>query len=279
MSDLSSQIKVAGTPSVPATPKVPYSGKQPSSSGIGGGLVALVVLMIVAGWCAPPGSNLVIILALILVAMLILGVAITKRPLGILINERNLVSLSRLQMALWTCVVLAAYFSFAMARVKSSTPDPLRIQIDWHLWALMGISTASLVGTPLLLTGKKDKEPDPAVMAQASQLVDEPEESIEANREGTLYANATMADARITDMFQGDELKNTAHIDFAKVQMFYFTIIAAVSFLVMVFRQITTQTADLGQLPVLPDGLIAILGISNAGYLTSKSVDHTKLKS
>ena len=70
-----------------------------------------------------------------------------------------------------------------------------------------------------------------------------------------------------------------AQIDIAKVQMFYFTVIAVVCFFAMVFRVLVTGTSDLGQLPLLPDGLVAVLGISHAGYLTSKSVSHTKTQS
>jgi len=211
----------------------------------------------------------------------VLGLAITKRPFGILINERNLVSLSRFQMSLWTVVVLAAYFTFALARIKASIndptlKDPLNIILDWHLWALMGISTTSLVGAPLILSTKKDKDPDPSVIPKTARAVAELPADINANRQGTLYANPKMADARFTDMFQGDELVNTAHIDLAKVQMFYFTIIAVLAFFVLVFNAIVVSNPDLSHLPVLPDGLVAILGISNAGYLTSKGIDHTK---
>jgi hypothetical protein len=39
-----------------------------------------------------------------------------------------------------------------------------------------------------------------------------------------------------TFLFEGDELSNTARIDLAKVQMFYFTVIAAICFFVMVFK-------------------------------------------
>jgi hypothetical protein len=79
-------------------------------------------------------------------------------------------------------------------------------------------------------------------------------------------------------MFQGDELGNTMHIDLAKTQMFYFTVIAAVAFFAMVFKGVLTNApfADNAALPVPPDGLVAILGISHAGYLTSKGTNHTK---
>jgi len=41
--------------------------------------------------------------------VVLLGQLINQRPLGILIGERNLMSLSRFQMVLWTIIVLSAY--------------------------------------------------------------------------------------------------------------------------------------------------------------------------
>jgi hypothetical protein len=270
----------APNPAPPAT--APAKTIETTSSGLAAaGVLLLVGLIVVAGWYAPAGVNLGLITLLMFLVMLVLGLAITKRPFGVLLNERNLVSLSRFQMALWTVIVLAAYFTFALARIKASTndpalKDPLNIIMDWHLWALMGISTTSLVGAPLILSTKKDKDPDPSVVPKTARAVAESPADINANRQGTLYANPKMTDARFTDMFQGDELVNTAHIDLAKVQMFYFTIIAGVAFFVLVFNAIVVSNPDLSRLPVLPDGLVAILGISNAGYLTSKGIDHTK---
>jgi hypothetical protein len=258
----------------------PGSGVQASI-----GILALMAFMVVAGWFAPAGLNLVLVMLSMLLIMIVLGISITNRPLGVLVNERNLMSLSRFQMAVWTVIILGAYFTFALVRIKGMVDgslnghpitDPLNIQIDWHLWALLGISTTSLVGAPLILSTKKDKEPAPLVTQKTAQMVDEPEQDIIANKQGVLYANSNISDARLTDMFQGDELTNTAQIDLAKVQMFYFTIIAVICFFVMVFKMLVTGNSDLAQLPLLPDGFVAILGISHAGYLTSKSISHTK---
>jgi hypothetical protein len=269
------------TKPVPTQPVV--SGAQATAA-----IFTLIVFMVVAGWFATGGLNLVLVTICMVLMLMVLRIAITKDPLGILINDRNLMSLSRFQMAIWTVIVLGAYFTFAVARIKlyaegaangQTIADPLNITIDWHLWALIGISTTSLVGAPLILSTKKDKQPAPSVAEKTAQAVNEPAQEIDANRQGTLYANAKMSDARITDMFQGDELTNTAQIDLAKVQMFYFTIIAAVCFFVMVFKQLVTHNASLDTLPLLPDGLIAVLGISHGGYLTSKSINHTKSQS
>ena len=264
----------------PLAMPLPVSGVQASFA-----IIFLMALMIVTGWFAPAGVNLVLVTLCMLLVMLVMGIAITKNPLGVLISDRNLMSLARFQMALWTVLILGAYFTYAMVRIKAMAEgslnghpvtDALNIQIDWHLWALLGISTTSLVGAPLILSTKKDKEPAPLVTQKTAQMVNEPEQDVIANKQGTLYANKNISDARLTDMFQGDELTNTTQIDLAKVQMFYFTVIAAICFFVMVVKQLVSTGSDLSQLPLLPDGFVAILGISHAGYLTSKSISHTK---
>lgn len=52
-------------------------------------------------------------IALISCFFLIVSLHITGRPLGLLVNERNLISLSRFQTVLWTIVLLSAYYTAA----------------------------------------------------------------------------------------------------------------------------------------------------------------------
>jgi hypothetical protein len=80
-------------------------------------------------------------------------------------------------------------------------------------------------------------------------------------------------------MFEGDEVGNTAYLDLAKVQMFYFTVILGVAYvatLVPSLARLRTDPASVGELPALSEGMVALLGISHAGFLASKGVDHTK---
>jgi len=247
--------------------------------------VALISSLVVAGiyisgWFFSPGWNWLFIVLLMFVFLIMLGIRTSGRPAGILINERKIMSLSRFQLVLWTLIILSAYATMSLMRIKASVPDPLGIAIDWRLWALMGISTASLVGTPLVYSTKARKEPaDDKPIKDAAVSFGEDEKQVNKNREGVLYGNENISDAAFTDMFEGDELKNTAFIDMAKVQMFFFSLIAALSYVVLILDIIVSKTPkELASLPVLPEGLIAILGISHAGYLTNKTTDHTKVK-
>jgi len=270
---------------VPVADKPHVSVRGLSAGETSFAILFLLAVMVAVGWFAPVGLNLFLVTLSMLLMMMVLGLATTNRPLGILINERNLMSLARFQMVIWTAIILSGFLTFALMRIKAmadglpggnTVVDALNIGIDWHLWALLGISTTSLVGASLILSTKKDLEPAPDVTQKVAQMVNEPEQAINNNKQGTLYANQNLADARLTDMFEGDELINTARIDLAKVQMFYFTIIAVICFFAMIFKMLIVTNPTLDHLPTLPDGLVAILGISHAGYLGSKSVSRTQ---
>jgi hypothetical protein len=242
-------------------------------------LILVVAVMIISGLWFPRGLNLLCVGFLILLFMIVIGYHVCGRATGILINERNLMSLSRFQIVVWTLIILSAYMSLALSRIVAGAPDALAIQLDWRLWALLGISTTSLVGSPLILSTKKDKTPDELnkVTHKAAVALKQPESEITEHCEGLLYGNPSAADARFSDMFEGEELENTAYIDMAKVQMFFFTLVAAVCYAVLLFKLvITTDPKEITGFPMLPDGLIAILAISHAGYLGNKIVDHTK---
>jgi hypothetical protein len=238
-------------------------------------VVVLVAAAIVAGYCLPQGWNFAAVAAILLLLMMQIGRGIVGLPFGILIDDLNLVSLARFQMAVWTALILGAYMAQAFARIrKGDGMDSLNIEIDTPLWILMGISTTSLVAAPLILNTKKDQEPDTGVVAKTAAAAGVSETDIAANRQGIVYANGAKADARLTDMFQGDEIGNTTHVDLAKVQMFYFTVVSAVVFFAAVFHNLLVN-GDLTHLPNLSEGFVTILGISHAGYLGSKGTDHT----
>ncbi|HEX3719801.1 MAG TPA: hypothetical protein VH595_17755 [Verrucomicrobiae bacterium] len=275
MPTLSSKVIAAVAPKVKSVKPILTSSASSAC------VFVLVIFMVRAGLLSN-GWNFALVTVAMFLIMMVIGVGANNRVLGVLINERNLMSLSRFQMALWTIVVLGAYFTYALVRIKNhDLTNALNVQIDSNLWILLGISTTSLVGTPLLLNTKKEKDPAASVIPKIAALTDETSQDVAANRQGTLYGNPSPADARLTDLFQGDELGNTLHVDLAKVQMFYFTIIAVIAFFVICFKAVMSGAplADNAQLPVLPSGLVALLGVSHAGYLTSKGTSHTKTQS
>ena len=277
-----------------------------------GGLV-LTAAMVGCAWNIPQGQVAWGVVAGCMLSFVVaLGLAVTKQPFGILINERNLMSLSRFQTVLWTLIILSAYFVIAVKRAVHGVADPLAVVIDAQLWTLLGISVTSLVGTPLINSTKTQKEPDPveavktarsmvstnnvsnqaanasARAAAAPAVVADPAmkeaaqvaavaSTIEKNKQGTLYVNPHIQDASLVDMFEGEEVGNAAYLDLAKIQMFFFTVVIGFAYVVSLAK-VMQAPETVGELPKLDPGLIALLGISNAAHLTSRGVDKTKLK-
>jgi hypothetical protein len=86
-----------------------------------------------------------------------------------------------------------------------------------------------------------------------------------------------MADARFTDMFEGDELANVQFVDVAKLQLFFFTVVVAVAYSMQLYAMIAYGDLSVGnvKMPELQEGLLALMGVSHAGFLGSKGVDRT----
>ena len=137
--------------------------KWPEWAQLGSTVAIFGIMIALSTWYSRLGAGLsaqgvwVVDLALLLAFFLMVGEWRVGRPLGVLVSDRNLMSLSRLQMVLWTIVVLSGFFMLAMIRIHNGADDPLNIPLDKSLWAAMGISLASLVSTPLLLSQKKTK--------------------------------------------------------------------------------------------------------------------------
>lgn len=245
--------------------------KLPTNVEIAGVTSILIALITYSGIAQKGGHAWILVLAGMFIFTLFIGKWISGRALGILVNSRNLMSLSQFQMLLWTLLILSAYLTMAMQRIHGNVPNALDIAIDWRLWTLMGISTASLVGSPLLLQSKKLQDPPPNTIAAAAKVLQEDQQAIQDTRQGTLYSNASPLDARLTDIFQGDDIGNTAYIDPAKLQMFFFSLIVAASYAYQIFHGMYGDPKNL-TMPPVSEGMVALLGISHAGYLGSKTV-------
>jgi len=66
----------------------------------------------------------------------IAGQGITGDWRGVLIDGRNKMSLSRLQTALWTLVILSAFLTAALVNIRSGQADPLSIAIPTGIFGV-----------------------------------------------------------------------------------------------------------------------------------------------
>jgi hypothetical protein len=183
---------------------------------------SLIIIIFLVGYFFPfiadapalrAGSWLIIIILMSAFAVL-LGLRISGRPAGVFINERYKMSLSRFQLVVWTIIVLSAFVTIALGRVQAYSvdpsyfadpliPDPLAIEVPSQLWALLGISTASLIGSPLVLSPKKSKTPTTLALVRAAQIASTKEDvsndkNVKAAKSN--YDQAAVSNANISIM-------------------------------------------------------------------------------
>ncbi len=176
------------------------------------------------------------------------GHGVTGLARGVLIDERHRITLGRLQMLLWTVLVLSAYMAAALANIGRGATAPLSVDIPNELWLTMGISTASLIAAPAALQYK------------------------ERRHGGTLHNWPTEADSRFSDLFRGEEVSDRDHLDLGKVQMFLFTVVLILGYSLAVGDMLDESTAPCTGLPAVDEGVVTLLAISHAGYLSRKAL-------
>jgi hypothetical protein len=194
------------------------------------------------------------VLAWLLIAALmaafaaVAGHGVTGLARGVLIDERHRVTLGRLQMLLWTILVLSAYMAAALANIGRDAASPLSVNIPSELWLAMGISTASLIAAPAALQYKERR-------FASSQLHNWPTEE----------------ESRFSDLFRGEEVSDRDHLDLGKVQMTLFTVVLVLGYALAVGDMLGDSTAPFTTLPAIDDGVVTLLAISHAGYLAKKA--------
>ena len=137
----------------------------------------------------------------------------------------------------------------------------------------MGISITSLVGSPLIISSKKDKEPREEeknkTIATLAQQGERTSNDCITNV-GQVIVKADPAQASISDLFKGDETANAAQLDLGKIQMLYFTLVLVLAYAAQI-GDLFLDGRTFGSLPELSSGMVALLGISHAGFLANKA--------
>ena len=231
-------------------------------------LLVLILFVVVTGFKAERTLSWPLTAALMLFMIMAIGWFVNGRVAGVLINERNMMSLSRFQMVLWTLIVLSGYAAIAMNRAGGGLgTGALEITIPPNIWMLLGISSAALVGSPLM-TSNKSKEVPTGILA-----------GTERADMGILSVYENVQEASFTDLFKGEEIKNWNYVDVAKLQMFLFTVIVAIVYCIQLYQIIAH--GDLStkiEFPSIDEGMLTLMGISNAAYLGHKGIDQTPSK-
>src|SRR5215208_4244069 len=115
------------------------------------------------------------------ITMVLIGHGVTGTFKGFLIDPRNKMSLSRLQLILWTIVILPAFLAAAVFNFGTGAEDPLNITVPPEVWGLLGISGGSLAGAGIIKSRRTnedevaeevlEKPPSRAAVARNLQVV------------------------------------------------------------------------------------------------------------
>lgn len=187
-----------------------------------------------------------------LIVLLALAVWIGRQTgrgyLGILIDGRGRYSLTHFQIVLWTIVILSS----ALGVLISRGFDPTNFGLSPQLLGLMGISAGSAV-LATSVKGSKDAQRSTANVARVGTFT---------FSDGT----ETTITPRLAQMWleeEGDQADKSVSI--TKYQNFIFT-------LVILGFYVTLAWTKCG-LPVLPENVVWLIGISHAGYVGGKVPD------
>jgi hypothetical protein len=250
-------------------------------------LASLIVLIFVIGLIPPnriipgfasPAHGLVvwlIMMVLLSLSLVVIGKGTTGVWEGLLIDTRNKMSLSRLQLILWTLVVLSAFLTVALFNIRNTQmADPLHIKVPSQVWGLLGISTVSFVTAATIKSQKKNLSVSDEVTQRTTEALRKVGEDPKklADPQGALVAYERPRDAGVSDLFKGDEVVAAAYLDLGKVQVFFFTLIIVFAYAAEIGALLYGAPHPIKALPDLSTGIVALLGISHAGYLTSKAV-------
>jgi len=240
-------------------------------------LIAAIALVcwfsgVVLSWLGLPPEAItalwIILMALLAVTLVLIGHGITGRFEGFLIDSRNKMSLSRLQLILWTIVVLPAFLAAAVFNFTMEVGDPLNITVPPEIWGLLGISAGSLVGSGIIKSSRPDD--DPATIEQAQETPN-PEAALK-NLQDT---NDKPEEASVADLFKGELEGSKDHLEVGKVQMFFFTLLVVFAYGSAIADGFDNVSETISTLPELSAGMLALLAISHAGYLANKNVSIT----
>lgn len=224
-----------------------------------------------------------------LTLLVLIGAHVTKSWRGLFVDARCKVSLSRLQIIFWTVTIMSAVVWFSFRSNVSM------VHVPQSLWALLGISGLSTVGAEVIKgTKASGAEADGNTITRTVAIPD-------ANKMGLLHKNSRISDARFIDIFKGEELIDHSTVDITKIQMFLISMFVFTGYIYAIMQpenQLVVCDAnqdifaiDLCQytesessgdnivkgyaLPKLTDGLVALLAISHAGYLSFKAAPKT----
>jgi hypothetical protein len=213
------------------------------------------------------------------------GYIVNGRPDGLLIDEENRISLTRVQWAAWLIVLLGGFFVEAIWNVAVGFNDPANGPFPFmqsQLYALLGIVSGSAVVGGVIVNGKMNAPnapppPDNAAIGTPTNV-------------GLVDSNVDACEASWADLYLGDEVANRDVVDISRLQKLIVTVLLIMTYVQLLWFHLVVdlhpaKTAGLlpdahfANMPQVGDSFIWLLGISHGAYLAYKAVPKTQTAS
>lgn len=207
------------------------------------------------------------------------GLIVQGRVLGVLVDERNRYSLARLQITLWTSVIVATLYTVMVSNlmVAGDWTTALKIDMDLNLVLVMGFSLATFTTAPLALSRKSAEAVNEDNAAKKVQQLKETQQLEEVPTvEGKLVVKQSPRDARLADFVRSEDVNTVNTVDLARTQMLIISIVVVLAYAgTVVACMISAGSEAIHKLPELSNTLLMFIVISHGGYLMGKLVSST----
>ncbi len=190
--------------------------------------------------------------AVVIIALAVaVGFLGTRRLPGLLIDARGRYSLTHLQLALWTIVILSLAAGVFFGRWQHNV-DPLGFSIPPAVLELLGIS----VGSAVLVTAAK-------VMKNTTRP---------ANVAAAAPAPSAWQPSLMQIFLQEEGSYANQVVDITKFQNFVITVVLVLAYIGLAVHAVTAagDAPKVTALPGFSGTFLILLGISHAGYLAGK---------
>jgi hypothetical protein len=211
-------------------------------------------------------ASFIIEVILVLVLLAVVGIGMSARLSGVLLDSRNRYSLPQLAAVLWAVLLVAGVLAAGLANLARSASDPLALKIPQEVFEAAGLSATALVGTPIVRAVKRGNSQPTDLMGPDKQPV------TDKQLVGSIVQNTKPDSATWMDLFQGEESGNHDRPDLSRIQLFYFTILAVGIYGAQLFAALGSSTP--ATFPQLDQGLLGLLLLSNGTSLVYQAAPH-----
>jgi hypothetical protein len=238
-------------------------------------LLLLILLAACAVWIGKSTDHsqlrweYIAVTAILVALCIVAGVLVNGRLEGVLIGDRNRMSLARMQWVAWMIVLLGAYFVEAVWNVAHSGSFP---EMQTQLFGLLGIISGSSVVSSLIVDAKMRSPVVPSGQPQAVQPMaagDHP------GQKGSMDINYKVAEASWADLYLGEEVANRYVVDVSRLQKLIVTVLLVLAYLIYLWKAFSPSGSGELAMPAVGTTFLSLLGISHGAYLASKATPKT----